>query len=78
MKKHKVKYSDKYDWESGEQWTAQLQKLPGKPAAYENAGEFFESDPIGIDEAPLPGQSTKSTATLDDINNMLKRAKNSR
>ena len=74
MSKHKIKYSDKYDWETDEQ-CAQLRKQQSKPALYENAKEFFESDPIGVNEAPLPGQSTKSTATMEDIDNMLKRAK---
>uniref|UniRef100_A0AC35FRD5 Protein kinase domain-containing protein n=1 Tax=Panagrolaimus sp. PS1159 TaxID=55785 RepID=A0AC35FRD5_9BILA len=73
LEKYKVKYSDKYDWETDEQFS----KLRhSKPAAYEDATDFFKSDPVAINEPPLPGQSTKSTATMDDIDNMLKRAKN--
>jgi serine/threonine protein kinase len=75
MAKHKVKYSDKFDWETDEQ-LAQLRKLYSKPAAYENATEFFASDPIAINDPPPPGQSTKSAATMDDLDNMLKRSKN--
>ena len=72
--KYKIKYMDKYDWETEEQ-VLQHQKLHSKPAPYENAKEFFSSDPVGINEAPPPGQSTKSTPSTDDIENMLKRAK---
>uniref|UniRef100_A0AC34GGV1 Uncharacterized protein n=1 Tax=Panagrolaimus sp. ES5 TaxID=591445 RepID=A0AC34GGV1_9BILA len=75
LAKHKIKYSEKYDWETDEQ-LAKLRQQYSKPAAYEDATEFFKSDPVGINEPPLPGQSTKSTATMDDIDNMLKRAKN--
>uniref|UniRef100_A0A7E4UY64 AGC-kinase C-terminal domain-containing protein n=1 Tax=Panagrellus redivivus TaxID=6233 RepID=A0A7E4UY64_PANRE len=64
MSKYKVKFSDKFDWETEEQ-CASLCKASPKPAAYENAAEFFASDPIGINDAPPPGQSTKSTATMD-------------
>ena len=82
MSKHKVKYSDKYDWETDEQ-CAKLRKLNSKPVPYENAKEFFESDPVAVNEAPPPGQSHKTnkatkttttidTPTMDDADDILK------
>lgn len=69
MKNHKVKTTDKYDWETDEQSNI---RRSVKSAVWENAQEFFASDPLGINDAPLPGNSTKSN-TVEDMENLLKK-----
>uniref|UniRef100_A0AC34R3T3 Uncharacterized protein n=1 Tax=Panagrolaimus sp. JU765 TaxID=591449 RepID=A0AC34R3T3_9BILA len=68
MKNHKVKYTDKYDWETEEQ-AANLRRSASKQAQWENSKEFFDYDPLGIDCAPPSNKSSKSatTTTQEDV-----------
>ncbi|KAK5968363.1 Asator [Trichostrongylus colubriformis] len=52
MKRLGTKPSDPYDWETKEQ-VANVMKYT-KPAAWEDAAQFFKSDPINIHAPPLP------------------------
>ncbi|KAK6733947.1 hypothetical protein RB195_017612 [Necator americanus] len=51
---------DPYDWETQEQVDRLLKNT--KPAAWENAAQFFKSDPINIHAPPLP-VPRRSTST---------------
>ncbi|RCN29659.1 hypothetical protein ANCCAN_24579 [Ancylostoma caninum] len=52
MKRLGTKPSDPYDWETKEQVEKVLKFA--KPAAWEDAAQFFQSDPINIHAPPLP------------------------
>ncbi|VDM40578.1 unnamed protein product [Toxocara canis] len=63
MRKLNVKYDDRYDWETPMQVEKLLEKRTKRPA-YENAEEFFRSDPIKIDAPPPIGQDIIARAWL--------------
>uniref|UniRef100_A0A1I7Y7H9 non-specific serine/threonine protein kinase n=1 Tax=Steinernema glaseri TaxID=37863 RepID=A0A1I7Y7H9_9BILA len=71
MKKHSIKYTDPYDWETNTSCAALLSKQSKTPA-YENATEFFASDPIKINEAPPPGKDVKGNTTIEDLDAFFK------
>ncbi|EYB89715.1 hypothetical protein Y032_0228g2859 [Ancylostoma ceylanicum] len=52
MKRLGTKPSDPYDWETKEQAERVVKSV--KPAAWEDAAQFFKSDPINIHAPPLP------------------------
>ncbi|KAK6042384.1 hypothetical protein COOONC_20111 [Cooperia oncophora] len=53
MKRVGAKASDPYDWERPE-YVKNIQKRLKGPYAWENAAEFFKSDPIKVNSAPPP------------------------
>ncbi|VDM76612.1 unnamed protein product [Strongylus vulgaris] len=52
MKRLGTKPSDPYDWETKEQ-VEKVLKYSTKPAAWEDAAQFFKSDPVNIHAPPL-------------------------
>uniref|UniRef100_A0A7E4VCI0 non-specific serine/threonine protein kinase n=1 Tax=Panagrellus redivivus TaxID=6233 RepID=A0A7E4VCI0_PANRE len=57
MRRLNVNYTDKYAWENEEQY-ARYMKKKRKRDDYENAEEFFNYDPIGINDPPQKGEKT--------------------
>ncbi|XGW12595.1 hypothetical protein V3C99_013345 [Haemonchus contortus] len=62
MKRLGTKPSDPYDWETKEQVAKILKHT--KPAAWEDAAQFFKSDPINIHSPPLPSAGSNSMKVL--------------
>ncbi|VDO42049.1 unnamed protein product [Haemonchus placei] len=62
MKRLGTKPSDPYDWETKEQVAKILKHT--KPAAWEDAAQFFKSDPINIHSPPLPSAGSNSIKVL--------------
>ncbi|CAJ0595920.1 unnamed protein product [Cylicocyclus nassatus] len=58
MKRVGAKASDPYDWETPES-VRRIEKHLKKPYAWENAAEFFKSDPIKVNCAPPPKPSRR-------------------
>ncbi|TKR94976.1 hypothetical protein L596_009201 [Steinernema carpocapsae] len=71
MKKNNVKYTDKYDWETDLTCSQSLKKQTKAPV-YENAAEFFASDPVKINEAPPQGKDVKGNTTIEDLDAFFK------
>ncbi|KJH50198.1 kinase domain protein [Dictyocaulus viviparus] len=62
MKRLGTKPSDPYDWETKEQVELVASDLKNtKPAAWEDAEQFFKSDPININAPPLPNPNVSKT-----------------
>ncbi|CAJ0606933.1 unnamed protein product [Cylicocyclus nassatus] len=64
MKRLGTKPSDPYDWETTEQVQAVL-KHSKKKDAWEDAAQFFKSDPINIHAPPLTRDLKESAKSLD-------------
>ncbi|VDP07951.1 unnamed protein product [Heligmosomoides polygyrus] len=60
IKRIGTKPSDPYDWETREQVERVLKNT--KPAAWEDAADFFKSDPINIHAPPLPNVPLEDSA----------------
>ncbi|PAV88014.1 hypothetical protein WR25_20271 [Diploscapter pachys] len=63
MKRTGTKPTDPYDWETPEDVKKVLAKN-SKPAAWEEANEFFNSDPVKINEAPTRKTADKNQSKL--------------
>ncbi|VDM78570.1 unnamed protein product [Strongylus vulgaris] len=60
MKRLGTKPSDPYDWETKEQL-----KYSTKPAAWEDAAQFFKSDPVNIHAPPLKVSNQSVSGSAD-------------